>query len=175
MKAVEEGEWILLDGIENAPSSIIEKVTLLCGEKPELNLYETGKKPIHPKEGFHLFMTYNPERINRNESIPNNLLDKCLIYYLDSFMNNEQSISQIIYGFLVNSNYSTNTDLLLDISSRISGVHNKIKTELEKESERISERTVIKFCKNWGIPKENMIGLPADIKNNFLYFYFLQF
>ena len=180
LKAVEDGEWILLDNIENAPASIIERVTLLCGEKPELNLYENGQEPIHPKKGFQLFMTYNPERINHNESIPSILLDKCLIYYLDSFLNNQQAISQIIYGFLVNSNYSTNTDLLLEISSRLSNVQNKIQKELQKESEKniddewekISERTLTKFCKNWSFLKVNLNGIPSLIKNNFLYFYF---
>ena len=171
-RAVEEGEWILLDGIENAPSSIIEKVTLLCGDKPELNLYESGQKSIRPKEGFHLFMTYNPDRINHNENMSSILLDKCLIYNLDSFAINEKAISQIIYGFLINSNYSTNAELIMDISSRITNLHYKIIKELHNESEKISERTIINTCKNWNFQKEDATSFAKSLKDNFLYFYF---
>ena len=174
LKAIKEGDWILLDGIENASSSIIENVTLLCGEKPELNLYESAQLPIKPKEGFHLFMTYNLER-NHNMPISNILLDKCLIYHLDSFINKEKIISQIIYGFLINSNFSTDTELIKDISSRISHLHQKIVNELDIESEKISERTIINFCKNWKFQveeKEDIIKFAKSIKNNFLYFYF---
>ena len=173
LKAVEKGEWVLLDGIENSPSSIIEKITLLCGDKPELNLFESGQESINPKEGFHLFMTYNPDRINHNESIPNILFDKCLIYHLDSFINNEQALSQIIYGFLINSNYySIHKDFFSDIASRISNIHLKIKEKLENDSEKISERTLIKFCKKLDLSQNNMNAFSLSIKNNFLYFYF---
>ena len=171
LKAVKEGEWILLDGIENAPTEIIEKLTLLCGDKPELNLYESGQESIIPKEGFHLFMTYNPERLNHTESLPSILLDKCLIYYLDSFLNNEQALSQIIYGYLVNSNYLTNEELIVDISSRISNIHNKIIDKLKTESDKISERTIINFCKNWTLDYYKN-HFPILLKNNFLHFYF---
>ena len=172
LEAVEKGEWILLDGIEKASAAIIEKITLLCGEKKELNLYESGQKPIEPKKGFHLFMTYNPERTNHNDSISSMLLDKCLIYYLDSFINNEQALSQIINGFLVNSNYSTNADLLSQISSKISNIHHNIMEKLGKESEKISERTIINFCKNFCSFNEDISSFPNGVKNNFLYFYF---
>ena len=172
LKAVENGEWILLDGIENAPSSIIERVTLLCGEKPELNLFESGQKPIYPEKGFHLFMTYNPDRINHNDPLPNILSDKCLIFNLDSFINNDKEISQIIYGFLINLNYSTDIEFLSNIASKISCIQSKIKKELENESEKISERTIIKFCKNFKFSKDNLNIFSSSIKNNFLYFYF---
>ena len=178
LNAVLNGEWVLLDGIENAPSSIIEKIILLCGEKPELNLFEIGQKPIIPKDGFHLFMTYNPDRINHNNPIPSKLLDKCLIYSLESFICSENALSQIIYGFLVNSNYSTDINFLSTISSKISNTHLKISKELENETEKINEineRTFINFCKNLKLMKKSIISInsfPLTIKNNFLYFYF---
>ena len=178
LNAVLNGEWVLLDGIENAPSSIIEKLSLLCGEKPELNLFEIGQEPIIPKDGFHLFMTYNPDRINHNDPIPSILLDKCLIYNLESFIDNKNAISQIIYGFLVNSNYSTDIDFLSNISSKLSNIHFKISKELGNENEKINEineRTFINFCKNLKLLKKSEISIdsfPLTIKNNFLYFYF---
>ena len=33
----------ILDGIEMAPSQIPEKITSLCGENPELSIFESGK------------------------------------------------------------------------------------------------------------------------------------
>ena len=107
--------------------------------------------------------------------ISNILLDKCLIYHLDSFIKNEKAISQIIYGFLINSNFSADTELIKDISSRISRLNHKILNELDIESEKISERTVINFCKNFKFQKndkEDIIEFAANLKNNFLYFYF---
>ena len=100
LQAIKNGDWILLDGIENAPSFIAEKIAFLCGEKPELNLYEIDEPIIKPNEGFHLFITYNPERNYHNNSLPSSLLDKCLVYKLRSFINDRESISQIIHGFL---------------------------------------------------------------------------
>ena len=172
LNAILNGEWVLLDGIENAPSSIIEKITLLCGDKPELNLFEIGEKPIYPKEGFHIFMTYNPDRTNHNAPIPSILLDKCLIYNLESFIDNQNAISQIIYGFLVNSNYSNDIDFLSNISSKLSNIHFKISNELENESVKINERIFINFCKNIKLMIESKNSFPLTIKNNYLYFYF---
>ena len=170
LDAVINGEWVLLDGIENSPSFIAEKIALLCGENPELNLYEKDMEPIRPKKGFHLFITYNPERVNNNNIIPNSLLDKCLIYNLDSFAKERINISQIIHGFLVNSLSAKNLDILYDIASRLSNIHFIIKENLNKNNyNEITERTIINFCKT--IRKEND-NLYANIKENYLYFYF---
>ena len=166
LDAVKNGEWILLDGIENSPSFIAEKITLLCGEKPELNLYEKDEGPIKPKSGFHLFITYNPERINMSNLIPSSLFDKCLVYNLESFVNERISIPQIIHGFLVNKLSIKDKDILYDISSRLSNIHFVIKDDLNKNNyNEISERTIINFCKN--INKDIV-----NIKENYLYFYF---
>ena len=170
LDAVINGEWVLLDGIENSPSFIAEKITLLCGEKPELNLYEDDAEPIRPKKGFHLFITYNPERVNNNNLIPNSLFDKCLVYNLESFLNERISISQIIHGFLVNSLSTKDKDILYDIASRLSNIHFIIKENLNKNYyNEITERTIINFCKT--IRKEND-NLHKNIKENYLYFYF---
>ena len=73
LNTVEEGEWILLDGIENAPTFIEEKLSFLCGKKPELNLYEKNMKPISTTKGFHLFITYNSGRVLHNNPLSNSL------------------------------------------------------------------------------------------------------
>ena len=66
-------------------------------------------------------------------------------------------------------NYIYDEDILLDISSRLSRIINEIKNGLEDEdSDKITERTIINFCKNLYYDEKN----PLNIKNNFLYFYF---
>ena len=177
LDAIEKGEWILLDGIENASSLILEKLILLCGEKPELNLYEKDKEAIIPKDSFHLFMTYNPERKIQIKKLPNDLSDNCFIYYLDSFLDEETSMSQIIYGFLVNLDLNRDIKILKDISSRLSKIFKIIKEEIDKESEKISEiseRAFINFLKNLNY-EEFFSKTAINIKNNFLYFCFPSF
>jgi midasin (ATPase involved in ribosome maturation) len=41
--SIENGEWVVLDGIEMAPCIISEKIASLCGDVPELNIFESGK------------------------------------------------------------------------------------------------------------------------------------
>ena len=161
LEVVKNGEWILLDGIENSPSFIAEKIAFLCGDKPELNLYEKDEPIITPEEGFHLFITYNPEIIYHNNTLPSSLLDKCLVYNLRSFINDRESISQIIHGFLSNLNFTTNEELIYDVSSRLSNIHKLI------ENKNISERNIINFCKTLNIKK-----IESSIKENYLYYYF---
>ena len=33
------GKWVILDGIEMAPSQIPEKIAPLCGENPEISIF----------------------------------------------------------------------------------------------------------------------------------------
>lgn len=39
----DKGQQVILDEIEMAPSQIPEKIMPLCGENPELSIYESGK------------------------------------------------------------------------------------------------------------------------------------
>ncbi len=169
LQAVMDGEWVLLDGIENAPSFIAEKISFLCGEKPELNLYEKDTETIKPKEGFHLFITYNPERINPNSFLTNSLLDKCLVYNLNYFINDPISTSQIIYGFLVNTQCITDKNILYEISSRLANISRRIKEKMKNNNNYISERSIINYCKTLNYKSGN---LPLSLKENYLYYYF---
>ena len=168
LEAVKSGEWILFDGIENSPTFIAEKLSFLCGEKPELNLYEKNIEPIYPSSGFHLFITYNSERTINYNSIPNSLLDKCLIYNLKSFSQDLISISQINHGHLVNLHFCTDKNVLYEISSKLSKIHGIIKGKLIfNNKDNITERTIINYCSNL-----NSDSLPLNLKQNFYYYYF---
>ena len=122
-------------------------------------------------------MTYNPERKIQIKKLPNDLSDNCFIYYLDSFLDEETSMSQIIYGFLVNLDLNRDIKILKDISSRLSKIFKIIKEEIDKESEKISEiseRAFINFLKNLNY-EEFFSKTAINIKNNFLYFCFPSF
>jgi midasin (ATPase involved in ribosome maturation) len=66
VKAMVNGDWILLDGIESAPSDVIERIIPLLSPVPTLNLYEHGDDSVysaHPH--FRIFITYNPHVSNK--------------------------------------------------------------------------------------------------------------
>ena len=84
---------LLLDGIENSPFYIAEKIVSLYGKNPQINIYEKDLATIKPKEGFHLFITYNQQRINNNNFLTKSLLDKCLLFNLKSFQDEPTNIS----------------------------------------------------------------------------------
>ena len=169
LEAVKKGEWVLLDGIENAPSFIAEKIVSLCGDNPEINIYEKDLAPINPGEGFHLFITYNQQRTNNNNFLPKSLLDKCLLFNLKSFLDDATNISQIIYGYLINLMMDLkNINIIYDIASRLSHIHKCLIKKINNEyNESISERTLINYCKT--LKKD---CLPLSIIENLLYFYF---
>ena len=80
-----DGKWVILDGIEMAPSQIPEKIASLCGENPELSIFESGKdinitsKDIH--KNFQLFIVYNP--FNKGSKIIDLVLfNKCVSFKL---------------------------------------------------------------------------------------------
>ena len=84
-----------------APSQIPEKITPLCGEKPELSIYESGKgiyitfKDI--KENFQLFIIYNP--FNKGSKILDQVLfNKCITFTLPSIDNSQSDTATTIYN-----------------------------------------------------------------------------
>ena len=65
-----------------------------------MNLYENV---IKPNNNFYLFITYDPNRENKDQKLPPSLLDKCFIINLKPLDNDENSSAQFIFGKLVNS------------------------------------------------------------------------
>jgi hypothetical protein len=81
-----DGKWVILDGIEMAPSQILEKIASLCGENPELSIFESGKdinitsKDIH--KNFQIFIVYNP--FNKGSKIIDPVIEFHLhLFFLD--------------------------------------------------------------------------------------------
>lgn len=72
VNAIKNGWWVLLDGVNSAPSEVVERLNSLLEEEPMLNLYEhaegdvlTSKSGIHPD--FRFFATANIYRKNSNK------------------------------------------------------------------------------------------------------------
>ena len=98
-----DGQWVILDGIEMAPSQIPEKITPLCGENPELSIYESGKgiyiTSKNIKEQFQLFIIYNP--FNKGSKILDPVLfNKCVSFSLPPIDNSQLDSATTIYNSL---------------------------------------------------------------------------
>ncbi len=83
----DKGRWVILDGIEMVPSQIPEKISPLCGENPEISIFELGKgiynNSNNIKENFHLFIIYLP--FNKGSKILEPILfNKCVSFTLPS-------------------------------------------------------------------------------------------
>jgi hypothetical protein len=126
IEAMKKGDWVLIDGIEFAPHHFSEKISSLCDEKKELELFEYGEKysfkegeNIH--EDFHLFITYNPLSQTENTFIDQSLLNKCISFTLPSIDSSIESSAQILYGILRNNDYQKK--ISKNIAGRLAKVH----------------------------------------------------
>ena len=130
LRALREGEWVLIDGIESAPNQIIEKIISLCGDNPELNIFESGKgiyfsnqnkgdniEKIH--ENFHLFITYNSSK-NNSKKIEQTLFNKCMTFTSPQIDSKVEDAALALFSKI--NNYK-NQNILANLSTRISNFH----------------------------------------------------
>ena len=129
--AIKKGEWVLIDGIESAPSVIAEKISSLCGENPELNLYEYGpefyfsKSKIH--DNFHLFITYNPNSMKESQNIDQTFLVKSVTFTLPAIDERIENSAQMLLGSLINLKYSP--ELSKEVAVRYASMHQFAKSK----------------------------------------------
>ena len=162
-KALENGDWILIEQIESAPNEIIEKLIPLCDEKPELKIikgieeitYKIDNKGGFKKinRDFRIFFTYNP--YNREKKIHPSLFSKCLVFTLPQIDSTLEYCSKIYYGKLKNINYPLN--LSKELSGRLSNVHKiakedsnkgKLDSDIIRNNDGIFTGRTIKFISN---------------------------
>ena len=156
------GKWVILDGIEMAPSEIPEKITPLCGENPEISIFESGKgfyitsKDI--KENFHLFIIYNP--FNKGSKILNQVLfNKCVSFTLPSIDISQLDSSSVIYNSIKISK-KANKNIWNILSSKLAASH--ITATL------LSEKHLEQMAGGIKITPRNLIFLITDRnRNNF--------
>ena len=140
IKALREGEWVLIDGIESAPNQIIEKIIALCGDNPELNIFETGKGIYFNKKGgenvekinenFHLFITYNFSK-DGAKKIDKSLFSKCMTFTSPQIDSKVEDAALVLFSRLKNYN-KNNQNIILNLSSRLSTFHNFCVKESQK-------------------------------------------
>ena len=121
----EEGKWVILDGIEMAPSQIPEKIAPLCGENPELSIFESGKgiyiTSNNIKKNFQLFIIYNP--FNKGSKILDPVLfNKCVSFTLPSIDKSQSDSATIIYNS-IKFKKTTNKNAWNKISSKLAASH----------------------------------------------------
>ena len=155
-----KGQWVILDGIEMAPSQIPEKIAPLCGENPELSIFESGKgiyitsKDI--KDNFQLFIIYNP--FNKGSKILDPVLfNKCISFTLPSIDNSQPDSATIIYNSM-KLKKSTNKNAWNIISSKLAASH--------MLSAKISENHLEQMVGGIKITPRNLAFLTTDRNKN---------
>ena len=123
---MKKGEWVLIDGIELSPKEIIEKISTLLNDNPELHVFESGKniyyrkKDIHPN--FHLFITYNPCNLN-SKNLDKLFLNKCLSFTLPQIDSNQKDTALLLFNSLNNIKSEEEQKIMANICSRLANVH----------------------------------------------------
>ena len=158
----DEGKWVILDGIEMAPSQIPEKIAPLCGENPELSIFESGKgiyiNSNNIKEKFQLFIIYNP--FNKGSKILEPILfNKCVSFTLPSIDNSQYDSATIIYNSIKLSKIADKT------------AWNKLSTKLAAShmmASKIIENHLEQMAGGIKITPRNLAFITTDQnKNNF--------
>ena len=138
IESLENGYWVLIDGIESANPVISDKLIRLCDENAELDLTETGENIIFSNNplnnnkihsNFHLFINYNPLNKSNINQLNEMLLNKCITFTLSPMDSDIESSAQIIYGFMKNSS-KIKEILCQEISYKVSLIHQKINEKI---------------------------------------------
>jgi MoxR-like ATPase len=70
LRAIREGEWVLLDNVNSAPPEVIERLNSLFEDEPTLNLIELGDgESLTAENGIHMeFRIFSTSNTNRKNS-----------------------------------------------------------------------------------------------------------
>ena len=156
----DEGKWVILDGIEMAPSQVPEKIAPLCGENPELSIFESGKgiyiNSNNIKENFQLFIIYNP--FNKGSKILEPILfNKCVSFTLPSMDNSQSDSATIIYNSIELSKHADRN------------AWNKLSTKLAAShmiASKISENHLEQMAGGIKITPRNLAFITTDQNKN---------
>ena len=189
INAMIKGEWVLIDGIESAPSEIAEKISHLCGDNPELDLLECGKDHFytrrnvpgskHIHDDFHLFITYNPMSLFENKTLDPSFLNNCALFTLPPIDSTPDYSAQMLLGELINL-YPK--EFAIQVSKRMANVHSYAKNESNNDKDsfagdlQFTGRTltfVIKDFMRYANNKESnkFLDLYQPICNSMRYYY----
>jgi hypothetical protein len=157
---LKDGKWVILDGIEMAPSQIPEKIASLCGENPELSIFESGKDIIITSKdinkNFQLFIVYNPSN-KGSKMLDPNLLNKCISFTLPSIDCSQLDSATIIYNSM-NISKEANKNNWNQISCNLASSH--------MEAVKISENNLDQMAGGIKITPRNLAFLTTDRNKN---------
>ncbi|KAK8841092.1 hypothetical protein M9Y10_027933 [Tritrichomonas musculus] len=148
IRAMENGEWVVLEDLGSAPPEIEEKLSFLCGDNPEIDLFESGEnnffsrnKPNSRKihEDFQIFITYNPSSNTTYREMSPNFLNKCFLFTLPPLDSTKKSSEEFLKGAFINYNYDNNLANIL--GKGISNVHQFIKKDCLKNKDSYATAT----------------------------------
>ena len=127
IKAIKDGNWILLDGIEHSPSLISEKLSAFCEEEPTLNIYESGFDELNfdisnINENCKLFFIYNPSSQN-SQKIDQSLFHKCIKFTLNPIDDKPNDAATILFNGFSKNEEIDDEELKYELSSRITSYH----------------------------------------------------
>lgn len=149
VEALKKGDWLLLDGIENATSDLLDRLSSLLDDPPVLNLYERGTDYIFSMKpdpnnktklidpNFRLFITYNPINSYSN-NVSQSFLSRCTLYSMSPIDSNIFDSALIVSNIIEKSVFSFSSQS--EIAARIAKVHMKMK---EKNQKQLTCRTLI--------------------------------
>ena len=118
IKAMINGDWVILDGIESAQPELYQRISSLCDlENQNLTMYDNGPEYVYKKDAkkkqfkihkdFRLFITYNPFEVESSKRLPQSFLNKCLTFSLSQIDENIKTTSLVLSGsFMLKQLYS---------------------------------------------------------------------
>ena len=154
IKAMINGDWVILDGIESAQPELYQRISSLCDlENQNLTMYDNGPEYVYKKnaknkkfkihKNFRLFITYNPFEVESSKRLPQSFLNKCLTFSLSRIDENIKTTSLVLAGSFMSKKlylnleekyYNENKDQLK--LQKQSNDKNKIINDLMKEDLR---------------------------------------
>lgn len=99
-EAIKSGDWILLDEVNMAPSSVLECLSQLLDNNGSVTLYEAGDHksiPRHP--GFRLFACMNPATDTGKADLAPGLRNRFTEIYCDE-MSSKEDITMLVTDYL---------------------------------------------------------------------------
>ena len=186
-ESLENGGWVLIEQIESASSSLIERLIPLTQENPEIKIIQGTKEIIykyknnkfnnnennnkniiknednniiyiHPE--FRIFFTYNPDK--EDTKLNQALLNNCLIFTLPQNDSLIEYSTQISYGILRKADFDQKSSI--ELSKRFSNLHQYIKQIVKSNPEDFSGKMqftgrTINFITNYLIKNISQLNI----------------
>ncbi|EAY06656.1 hypothetical protein TVAG_322760 [Trichomonas vaginalis G3] len=159
--AMKNGDWILFDGVESCPSTVMERIITLLDFEPSLNLYEVDEGVVYSskpssyqqhkiQDGFRIILTYNNVGTHKKTPLSQSILSRCAILKMDPIDSDTKSTSKISLFELPDKKYelpdgSYNKS---NIVARIAKLHDEMK-KLQKDgsSYELTGRSISRICR----------------------------